>query len=232
MKIQEIHKWNVTPQEAIQIQNKLRKLVITKNVVHTVQRIAGVDISVKDEIARAAVVILSFPNLEPLEQKIITKPIEFGYIPGLLSFRESPSIIQAFEEISLEPDIVFIDGQGIAHPRRFGIASHIGLLLNKPTIGCAKSLLCGKYEEPNEKAGSYTYIKDKDEVIGAALRTKDKTNVVYVSIGHKIDLAQAIEYTLKCSKGYRIPEPTRLADLAAGGVEIVKSNSRQLSLGF
>ena len=230
MKALQLHKWDVSPVEATGIQNKLRKQVITENHVKDVKRIAGVDISIKNTTAIAAIVIISFPELKPLEQYVVTKKVEFDYIPGLLSFRESPSIIDAFEKVRQEPDLIMVDGQGIAHPRRFGIAAHLGILLNKPFIGCAKSLLCGKYDEPSEKAGSFSELHDKGKVIGAVLRTKDKTNPMYISIGHKIDLPTAISYAMKCCQGYRLPEPTRLADLAAGGKDVIRPVPLQAQL--
>ena len=141
----------------------------------------------------------------------------FPYIPGLLSFREAPLILAACEQLDLIPDLVLVDGQGIAHPRRFGLASHLGLFLNIPTIGCAKSLLCGAHEIPDSEPGNYAEIIDKSEIIGAALRTKPGVKPVYVSIGHKIDLETAIRWVMNCCRGYRLPEPARLAHLAAGG---------------
>jgi len=181
--------------------------------------IAGVDISVKREGGQAtgAVVILQYPELRVLEVKVIGGRLDFPYIPGLLSFRESPLMLAACQELTLVPDLILVDGQGIAHPRRMGLASHLGLFLDAPTIGCAKSLLCGQHEVPGEEPGSYAEIRDGEEVIGAALRTKPGVNPVYVSIGHKVSLESAIYWVLKCCRGYRLPEPARLAHLAAGG---------------
>jgi deoxyribonuclease V len=231
MKFSQLHPWNVTPAEAIKIQNTLKGKVSQKSEFESLKTVAGVDIGIKGDNAKAAVVVLSYPELEPLEESVIEQPIEFEYIPGLLSFRESPSIIAAFEKLSVEPDLVMVDGQGIAHPRRFGIASHLGLILNKPTIGCAKSRLWGRYKEPNAKAGSFEYLYDKQEIIGAALRTRDNVSVVYVSIGHLIDLQASIKYVLSCCKDYRMPEPTRLAHQVASGVKLTKKGkSEQLSL--
>jgi deoxyribonuclease V len=149
--------------------------------------------------------------------QIVEGELAFPYVPGLLSFRESPLILVACERLTVTPDLFLVDGQGIAHPRRMGFASHLGLFLNTPAIGCAKSLLCGTHEMPGIEPGSYTEIIDKGEIIGAALRTKRSMNPIYVSIGHKIDLQNAIHWALECCRGYRIPEPTRLAHLAAGG---------------
>jgi deoxyribonuclease V len=188
--------------------------------------IAGVDISVNrfSKIGTGAVVVLSYPGLELVETQSVTANIEFPYVPGLLSFREAPLILAAFEKITLTPDIVMVDGQGIAHPRRFGIASHLGLLLGLPTIGCAKSRLCGEHEIPSNEAGSYKELKDNNEVIGAVLRTKTGVKPLYVSIGHMIDLTSAMEWVVACCRGYRLPEPTRLAHQAAGGNLKIKND--------
>jgi deoxyribonuclease V len=181
--------------------------------------IAGVDISVgkTGKIATGTVVVLSYPELEIVEIKTARGNLGFPYIPGLLSFRELPLTLAAFEKLNVTPDLVLVDGQGVAHPRRFGIASHLGLFLDIPTIGCAKSLLCGDCIEPDTESGSYAEVIDKDETIGVALRTRSGVKPVYVSIGHKTDLHTAIQWVLKCSRGYRLPEPTRLAHQAAGG---------------
>jgi deoxyribonuclease V len=153
-----------------------------------------------------------------VEVKVVEGKITFPYIPGLLSFRESPLILAACEKISNVPDLILIDGQGIAHPRRLGLASHVGLFLDLPTIGCAKSILCGQHRLVGEEAGSHAELLDNRELIGAALRTKSGVRPIYVSVGHKIDLASALQWVIKCCRGYRIPEPTRLAHLAAGGM--------------
>lgn len=181
--------------------------------------IAGVDISVNrlENRATGAIVVLNYPELRPVEVKTATGKIEFPYIPGLLSFREIPLLLEACEKLVITPDLFLVDGQGIAHPRRMGIASHLGLFLDRPTIGCAKSRLYGKHKTPGLEAGSYTELLDNDEVIGAVVRTKTGTSPVYVSIGHKVDLPTAVQWVLACCRKYRLPEPTRLAHLAAGG---------------
>ena len=183
------------------------------------KRVAGVDISVdrKGNIARGAVVILSYPQLEPLESQVAERPIEYPYVPGLLTFREAPVILQACEQLSHNPDLILVDGQGIAHPRRLGLAAHLGILLDCPTIGCAKSRLCGEHLTVGTELGDYVELLDGDEVIGAVLRTRTNVKPLYVSIGHRIDLASAIQWVINCSKGYRLPEPTRLAHQVAGG---------------
>jgi len=178
-----------------------------------------VDISAgkREGMATAAVVVLNYPELRLVEMEIAQGELDFPYIPGLLSFRESPLTLAACQKLTTAPDLILVDGQGIAHPRRLGLASHLGLFLNMPTIGCAKSLLCGDHEAPMIEPGSYAEIADKDEIIGAALRTKLGVKPVYVSIGHKVDLNTAIYWVMNCCRGYRLPEPTRLAHLAAGG---------------
>ncbi len=181
--------------------------------------IAGVDISADkgQGVATGAVVVLKYPELGVVETEVVNDKLNFPYIPGLLSFREAPLILAACQKLTVTPDLILVDGQGIAHPRRMGLASHIGLWLNSPTIGCAKSLLCGTHQVPGTEPGSYAEVVDNGEIIGAALRTKLRTKPIYVSIGYKIDLLTAIHWVMECCRGYRIPEPTRLAHLAAGG---------------
>ena len=181
--------------------------------------VGGADISVPrgSRIARAAVVVLSYPALEIVEVETIVAELAFPYIPGLLSFREAPVILELFEKLSYKPDLLIVDGQGIAHPRRLGIASHLGLWLNIPTIGCAKSRLCGEHDDVGYEAGSQTPLKDRNEVIGTVLRTGTGSRPLYISPGHKIGLEDSVRWTLACTRGYRLPEPSRLAHLAAGG---------------
>ena len=217
MKYHALHSWDVSPEEARQIQNRLRTQVVTTDRFGTIHTVAGVDIGLKKDIARASVVVLSFPELQVVDSVVTESPVRFPYIPGLLSFREIPPSLIAFSQLQTEPDLVIVDGQGIAHPRRFGLASHLGLVLDKPTIGCAKSRLWGRYEEPDSEQGAYTYLTDKDEVIGAAVRTRTNVRVVYVSIGHRISLDSARTWTLACCQGYRLPETTRHAHNAASG---------------
>jgi len=198
----------------------LAKKVVIENGVVNPRLIAGIDISSPDArgVARGAVVVLSYPEFGIVEVKIVEDKIMFPYIPGLLSFRESPLLLAACEKLCNVPDLVLIDGQGIAHPRRFGLASHVGLFLDLPTIGCAKSILCGQHQPVGEEAGSHAELFDNGELIGAALRTKSGVKPIYVSVGHKINLASALQWVMKCCRGYRLPEPTRLAHLAAGGM--------------
>ncbi len=161
--------------------------------------------------------MVEFPGLEVAEVEVAEVVTDFPYIPGLLSFREIPVLVETLARLSLAPDLLVVDGQGRAHPRRIGIASHVGLLYDMPTIGCAKSILVGTHEELGQEAGVHAALVDRDEVVGAAVRTRDSTKPVYVSIGHKVDLQSAVEWVLACTKGYRLPEPTRLAHQAAAG---------------
>jgi deoxyribonuclease V len=167
--------------------------------------------------ARAAVVVVEYPSLVPAEVRIVEGPLTWPYVPSFLSFREAPLVLEALSLLRNEPDIVMIDGQGIAHPRRLGLASHVGLFVDAPTIGCAKSLLCGEYGDLGSVKGESCHIVHKGEVVGAAVRTRSGVKPVFVSVGNKFNLAGAVEWVLHCCSGYRLPEPTRLAHLAAGG---------------
>ena len=222
MKAKQQHSWQVTTAEAQQIQLSLARQVSRRNELGEVRFVAGVDVSAERRGGRAkgAVVVLEYPKLEPVDASVIEQPITFPYIPGLLSFRETPLAIAAFERLHIDPDLVIVDGQGIAHPRRLGIASHIGLLLDVPAIGCAKSRLCGFHKAPGIEKGSYTDLIDNGEVIGAVLRSKTGVAPLYVSVGHKVDLETAVEWIFRCCRDYRLPEPTRLAHLAAAGTPI------------
>ena len=217
MQYRSLHSWDVTPEEAREIQNRLRREVIGADRFGTINTVAGVDIGLKKDTALASVVVLSFPELQVVDSEVAACPVRFPYIPGLLSFREIPPLLTAFAQLQTEPDLVIVDGQGIAHPRRFGLASHLGLILDKPTIGCAKSRLWGRYEEPGLEQGAYTHLVDKGEVIGVAVRTRANVRVVYVSVGHRISLDSARTLTLACCRGYRLPETTRHAHNAASG---------------
>ena len=215
MQYHALHSWDVTPEEARSLQNGFRTQVVRTDRFGRINTVAGVDIGLKKDVARASVVVLSFPELQVIDSVVTESPVRFPYIPGLLSFREIPPLLTAFAQLQTEPDLVIVDGQGIAHPRRFGLASHLGLVLDKPTIGCAKSRLCGQYEEPESEQGSYTYLMDKGEVIGTVVRTRKNVRVVYISIGHRISLDSARTLTLACCRGYRLPETTRYAHKAA-----------------
>lgn len=223
METKEIHSWQISYSEARDLQLRLSKEVSQVNHPGECKLIAGVDLSPPDSngIVTAAVVVISYPEFQVTEVSRFKGEQTFPYIPGLLSFREAPLIIGAAKKLNVVPHLFIVDGHGIAHPRRFGIASHLGLLFDIPTIGCAKSILCGKYETVPVTAGSYTWITDKGETIGAAVRTSTKASPVFVSIGHRIDLQTAISWVVRCCRGYRVPEPTRLAHLAAANKEIL-----------
>ncbi len=217
--MKKLHGWQLSIPQALDLQRRLAVQVSVSSEITTPRFIAGVDISSgrAQGIATAAVVVLSYPQFRVVEMKVAQGKLDFPYVPGLLSFRESPLTLAACEGLSVIPDLVLVDGQGIAHPRRFGIACHLGLLLDTPTIGCAKSLLCGRHEDPGVESGDYAEVLDEDETIGVALRTKAGVKPVYVSIGHMVNLQAAIYWVKMCCRGYRLPEPTRLAHLAAGG---------------
>jgi deoxyribonuclease V len=218
MKIQQIHSWPATVEEAITIQETLQNQVITIDVLkEPIKYVAGVDMGFLEDgtMSRAAVAVLSFPDLQVVETSLAYRPTTFPYIPGFLSFREIPALLDALEKIQTIPDIILCDGQGIAHPRRFGIACHLGLIVDIPTIGVAKSLFIGKYEELPEAKGSWQPLIHKKETIGAVLRTRTGVKPLYVSSGHRISLPTAIDYVLRCTPKYRLPETTRIADKLA-----------------
>lgn len=216
MRISKLHAWDVSPAEAIRLQEALRHQAVVENRLGEVATVAGVDVSVLGEVARAAVVVLRYSDLAVLEVALAEVPVTFPYVPGLLAFREAPAILAACERLQVEPDLFIFDGQGSAHPRRMGIATHVGLFLDRPTIGCAKSRLCGVHPELPLQAGSWVPLTDGNEVIGAAVRTRAGVKPVYVSPGHRVDLATAVHYVLACCRGYRLPEPCRRAHMAAG----------------
>ncbi len=207
--------WNVSPREAVDIQKRLKDRVELKPLGKPITLIGGADVSMnlfaKDGFA--GFVTLMYPEQELVAHSVVKAPIGFPYIPGLLSFREIPMLLSAWENLAVKPDVLIADGVGIAHPRRLGIASHLGIMLGIPTIGCAKSVLTGVYEEPGPEQGSISYLYDKKtkEIIGAALRTKNNVKPVFVSPGHLITLEESIEIVLGCVIKHRIPEPTRLA---------------------
>ena len=219
MKVAKLHDWQVSIPEALDLQRNLAARVSRNGEVNGPRLIAGVDISVKrgSGTGNAAVVVLRYPDFSVVEIKSAAGPLTLPYVPGLLSFREAPLILAACAELESVPDLILVDGQGIAHPRRIGLASHLGLFLDVPAIGCAKSRLCGQHDAPGEEPGSCASVIDGGEIIGVALRTRRGVKPVYVSIGHKLNLESARRWVLKCCQGYRLPEPTRLAHLAAGG---------------
>ena len=212
------HAWDVTPREARSIQDQLRGLVITNDDFGPVRYVAGTDVAFEEgrTITRGAVAVLSFPELELVEHAIARRPTSFPYVPGLLSFREIPVLLDALERLQRTPDMLLCDGQGYAHPRRFGLACHLGVLTGLPSIGVAKSRLTGTHATVPRTKGRWTLLMDGEETIGAVLRTRSGVRPVFVSIGHRVSLHSAIEYTLACLTRYRLPETTRWADRLAG----------------
>lgn len=218
MKLKHLHSWDITPKEAVQLQLKLRDRVIVDKPLDlaTIRTVAGVDVSIKNKQAQAAITVLSFPDFEPVETALAQQPARFPYVPGLLSFREGPVLVEAFEKLKKKPDVFLFDGSGYLHPRRIGIACHMGLWLNVPTVANAKTKLCGEHGRVGAKAGSWAPVTHKDELIGAALRTKKDCKPVFVSAGHLSDLEGAIALVMASVTKYRLPEPVRAAHKAAG----------------
>lgn len=212
------HSWNLDPQTAIELQKKLAAQIITSTPLDTasIKLIAGVDVSVKNGISRAAVAVLSFPELSLVEVVTAQTPTPFPYIPGLLSFREGAVILDAHQQLQNQPDVYIFDGMGIMHPRRLGIASHMGLWLNRPTIGCGKTHFVGSYAEPAPERGAYEPVNYHGEIVGVVLRTKNHVKPIYISVGHLGTLDTARELVLQCTTTYRLPEPIRAAHNAAG----------------
>ncbi|MCG8117196.1 MAG: deoxyribonuclease V [Candidatus Thiodiazotropha endolucinida] len=213
------HGWNLSPTGAVALQNSLRRQVVGRNCYAELQRIAGVDVGFEahGSITRAAIVVLSYPQLQPLEQAIARLPTSFPYIPGLLSFREVPAILQALSKLQQPPDIFLCDGQGIAHPRRFGLACHLGVYTDIPSVGVAKTRLIGSHATVPAEKGGWVPLIDKNETIGAVLRTRSGVKPLYISIGHKISLERSIELVLACTPRYKLPETTRAAHRLASG---------------
>lgn len=211
--------WPTSISEAREIQALLRDQVVRKNTLGTVQWVAGVDVGFenKGKVTRAAAVVLRFPELVLHEQAVVRIPTCFPYVPGYLSFRELPGVLQALSQLQTRPDLILCDGQGIAHPRRFGLACHLGVVTDLPTIGVAKSRLFGTYTEPGLHKGDWEPLLDKKETIGAVLRTRDNVSPLFVSIGHRVSLKIAIGYVLRCTTRFRLPETTRWAHKLASG---------------
>ena len=207
--------WDLPPKEAISLQRELAQYIDLDDHHGPFKTVAGIDLGIRGGLARAAVVVLKLPGLEIVEQVCSERPLTFPYVPGLLSFREGPAILDALASLKCVPDVLIFDGQGYAHPRRMGIATHIGILLDHPTIGCAKSRLCGTHEEPGLDRGSYTWLRDGEEIIGAVVRSRTRVKPLFVSAGHRVSLRTAIDTVLRCGAGYRLPEPTRWAHRVA-----------------
>lgn len=215
-----LHAWNLTAEEAIQVQASLREKLVLEWQDAPVNTVGGVDVSVRADTSSAAIVVLRFPELTPLTSARAEAPVTFPYIPGLLSFREGPVILAAWEKLSIQPDLLLFDGQGIAHPRGMGIAAQMGLWLDKPSIGVGKSRLCGYFDPPGGQRGDVTALMDEKEParqIGVVLRSRSNTKPLFISPGHRMDIPHAVEFVLRCGAGYRLPEPTRWAHRVAGG---------------
>lgn len=219
MKIEQRHEWVLTAESAIVIQQKLSQEVITEDQFGAVQYVAGIDVGFEAEgtITRAAVAILTYPDLTFCDHAIARRPTTFPYIPGFLSFREVPAVLDALEQVKTQPDLLLCDGQGLAHPRRFGIACHLGLLTNLPAIGVGKSRLVGKHEEVPDQRGAWVPLMHKGDRIGAVLTTRPGTKPLYISSGHRVSLETAIAYVMGCTTKYRLPETTRHAHKLASG---------------
>ncbi len=230
MKYLKLHRWNVSYKKAAEIQEKLKKSIILKSPEKQINLIAGADVSYlpencsqpparnlttagkkKSYVFFASVIVFELQTMQRVEAVTASGTVDFPYIPGLLSFRESPILLKAIKKIKSEPDAIILDAQGIAHPRGIGLASHIGLILDKPSIGCAKTRLIGEFNDVEEEVGNYTLLKVKEKTVGAVLRTRKNVKPVFISPGHKIDLNTSIDLVLKCCRGYRLPEPIRQA---------------------
>lgn len=213
------HDWPTTIEEAVAIQQRLRGNVIIEDRLPELTRVAGVDVGFEQDgaITRAAVVVLTFPDLVVCDQSIARRPTSFPYVPGFLSFRETPAVLDALEQLRTLPDLLLCDGQGLAHPRRFGIACHLGVLTGLPSIGVAKSLLVGTHAELADERGAWQPLVHRRETVGVALRTRSGTKPIYVSVGHRISLPTAIDVVMQCTPKYRLPETTRRAHALASG---------------
>jgi deoxyribonuclease V len=228
-----LHAWNLSPAEAVRVQLDLRPQLVPTWNKRQVETVGGVDVSTKEGTARCAIVVMHYPELKSVESATADVPLTFPYIPGLLAFREGPAILAAWENLKAKPDLLMFDGQGIAHPRGIGIASLMGLWLNLPTIGVAKSRLYGRHEAPGQKRGDRAALYDDrqpEQVIGAVVRTRDDVKPLYISPGHLIDVEGAVAFTLACGGGYRLPETTRWAHRVAGGAAFPSEHSNQTRL--
>jgi deoxyribonuclease V len=226
-----LHDWDLTPEQAIALQQELRHQIVLTDDFAPIRYVAGVDVGFEAEgtITRAAVAVLTLEHLQLVDRAIARRPTTFPYIPGLLSFREVPAVLDALAKLTMLPDLLLVDGMGTAHPRRFGIACHLGLLTQLPALGVGKSLLVGKHAELGNDRGSFQPLIHKGETIGVVLRTRPGTKPLFISPGHRISLDSAIAYTLRCTTKYRLPETTRHAHKLASGPAI-DAPSEQISL--
>lgn len=217
MRILVPHGWNLTPAGARALQDELHDRIECSDRLSPLRHVAGVDVGFEDggRVTRAAVAVLAWPGLEVVERALARRVTAFPYVPGLLAFRELPAVVAALEKLETGPDLVFCDGQGIAHPRRFGIACHLGLLIDRPAIGVGKSRLVGTHGEPGRERGAREPLIDRGEIVGSVLRTRTAVRPVYVSPGHRVSLETAVELVLQAAPRYRLPEPVREADRMA-----------------
>jgi deoxyribonuclease V len=217
------HSWNITPRAAVALQHRLRSRVIRLGMPRRIRHVAGVDVGFErgGSVTRAAVAVLTFPGLELVDHAVARLPTRFPYVPGLLSFREVPALLAALARLRIPPDVILCDGHGLAHPRRFGIASHLGVYCGIPTVGVAKSRLTGEHGSPPQRRGAWVPLRDRGETIGAVLRSKANTSPIYVSIGHRVSLPAAVRLVMACTMRFRLPETTRWAHrLASGDVRL------------
>jgi deoxyribonuclease V len=218
------HAWPRDARSAMALQTTLARRVVARGGPRFAPLVAGADVAFEtDDVLVAAIVVLRYPGLETVETSHVRQPVRFPYVPGLLSFREAPAIVAAWRRLRCRPDLLLCDGQGIAHPRGLGLASHLGLLLGVPSIGCAKSRLCGEHDEPGARRGARAPLRFGGRVVGSVLRTRDGVRPLYVSPGHRIGVAAAVRWVLACGAGFRLPEPTRQADLLVGALARARS---------
>ncbi len=213
------HPWDLSPEEAIRLQQELCRRVVLEDRLGPVEHVAGVDVGFEagGQVTRAAVAVLTYPGLTLTEHALARQPTRFPYVPGLLSFREVPAVLEALASLGTRPDLILCDGQGIAHPRRFGIASHLGVLLDAPTVGVAKRRLVGEHAPVPDRRGAWEPLVHEGQVVGAVLRTRSGVKPVYVSPGHRVSLETAVAWVLRCTTRYRLPETTRWAHRLASG---------------
>jgi deoxyribonuclease V len=224
VKIHPLHDWPRTVEEARAIQETLRSRVVVRDRLGKIRTVAGIDVGFEQDgaVTRAAVVVLDFPSLAPREQAVVRQPTRFPYVPGYLSFREIPAVLAALAKLKTKPDLLLCDGQGYAHPRRFGLACHLGVVTNTPSIGVAKSRLIGVHARLPRARGCWVPLMDAGEMIGAVLRTRTAVKPLYVSVGHRISLETAIAYVLRCTRSFRLPEPARAAHRLASSERVWK----------
>jgi deoxyribonuclease V len=213
------HSWKLTPSAAIALQHRLRSRVVRLGMPRRIRHVAGADVGFErgGSVTRAAVAVLTFPGLELVDHAVARLPTRFPYVPGLLSFREVPALLAALARLRIPPDVILCDGHGLAHPRRFGIASHLGVYCGIPTVGVAKSRLTGEHGSPPQQRGAWVPLRDRGETIGAVLRSRANTSPIYVSIGHRVSLPVAVRLVTACTTRFRLPETTRWAHRLASG---------------